>query len=689
MPFAFPESSPSKSIFSLVREGLILQRSGEELSLEKWTDRFTIQTMQLLSGDSVSELASRFNLQVGSVSTSRKVIEFQTESERLDTVMEAFRQLEEVAFASHVYQMQWSPGTAVYLTNQLTIQFAEAVDGEEIRSIASEFGLRVLKLIPGVAKAFVFEVTNQATANPIKLANRLMLLPEVVMAEPNIMVPVQTFCPSMDQALPLTGSALSAELNAASHKDLHSWQTEVWQVTQGMRSIVVAVAEQNMGWNLPAFQGLGKIVAPVNWEADPQEEQDAAEQEPAEQEPGALQPPSPPLPDASSTAPEATGTLFAELAVASKNPPGRGTPDSGGVAPNCALMPIEMGDLIDDHRIEQVFEWATEQGAAVLYCGWGARTAYFPLSLRQRTAIMRTATQGRGGLGCVVIFAVGDESSPVDGIADERGLAENGVSLARGEGATKGLNGFAMHPDVIAVAACKGSNPGKSNWGSAISVCAEAEGTGAAGAIVAGVVALMLSVNSDLTSKEVRQILQDSADRIASEPELQTGQPYLHDGRGHSQRFGYGKVNGVRAVQMAQHRYQPAKLPNRWVYQQQSMAIEIPDYTLQGISSTIEMTDDLVGAERVQDIQVGVDIEHAFMSDIAIYLLPPQGGAVLLQGRTLGRLTMLRKTFSPANTPLLRSVLKHPAMGSWQLKLVDHARLSTGKLKSWELHLGL
>ncbi|MBK6901386.1 MAG: S8 family serine peptidase [Saprospirales bacterium] len=64
-------------------------------------------------------------------------------------------------------------------------------------------------------------------------------------------------------------------------------------------------------------------------------------------------------------------------------------------------------------------------------------------------------------------------------------------------------------------------------------------GTSGATPIVAGICALMLSVNPDLTSREVKQILKDTADKVGSPSE------YVN---GHSLRFGYGRVNADRAV---------------------------------------------------------------------------------------------------------------------------------------------
>jgi subtilisin family serine protease len=60
----------------------------------------------------------------------------------------------------------------------------------------------------------------------------------------------------------------------------------------------------------------------------------------------------------------------------------------------------------------------------------------------------------------------------------------------------------------------------------------------------AGVAALVLSANPRLTSTQVRLVLQDTADKI--------GPKSSYKASGHSNEFGYGRVNAVRAVAQAQ-----------------------------------------------------------------------------------------------------------------------------------------
>jgi subtilisin family serine protease len=69
-------------------------------------------------------------------------------------------------------------------------------------------------------------------------------------------------------------------------------------------------------------------------------------------------------------------------------------------------------------------------------------------------------------------------------------------------------------------------------------------GTSSATPLAAGIGALVLSVNPKLDREAVRDILRSTADKIGSG----------YNARGHSRRFGYGRVNAARAVEAARGR---------------------------------------------------------------------------------------------------------------------------------------
>ena len=63
--------------------------------------------------------------------------------------------------------------------------------------------------------------------------------------------------------------------------------------------------------------------------------------------------------------------------------------------------------------------------------------------------------------------------------------------------------------------------------------------------------------------------------------------------------------------------------------------------------------------------------------------------SVLLQGRTLGRQTQLRKTYTFETTPALSRLMNQGIHGRWQLRIMDHTETHQGQLLQWLLRLGV
>lgn len=700
-----PESAPddSHSTGSVPERsvGVLLQRGGEELALEKVSDRFTVRPTSAAAGEA---LAQALPAQYEQTIPHAHLEEFKVAPKQRDQVMQAARESESSAFVSHVYQLRNNPETLVYLTDQLTIQFTEETEEDAIASVAAEFGLQTVKPVVGIPNTFVFQLTPSATENPVKIANRLMGRPEILIAEPEIVIPKEAHYRPKDPYYPKQwylnhggGSMLAAN----SHINVE----KAWDITRGNRSIVVAVADDAIDLNHPDFQGTGKIVAPKDFK-----DNDFL-----------------PLPDISE---ESHGTACAGIAVAEENGIG-----IAGVAPGCALMPIRTTGFLDDETIEQLFDYCIANDASVISCSWGPAAVYFPLSLRQRAALTRAATKGRRGKGCVIVFAAGNANRPVSGTVYERSWPDDLL-----KGATNWLGGFTIHPDVITVSACTSlsKKAAYSNWGTNVSVCAPSNnappgmwfertgyistapevmvslpglgmfsadlvgalgyesgdyvstfgGTSSACPVVAGVAALVISANPELTAQEVKRILQETADKIVDrDADPQLGMRLgTYDTNGHSQWFGYGKVNAFNAVQAAQQKTpQTPQSGIRRISERNDNRVTIPDDNPQGVTSTIQVNE----AAAVREIQVTVDIQHDFLGDIEVSLKAPNNQVVLLQNRTLGSLTQLQKTYSVETTPALKPFLNKSAVGVWQLQVIDYAPMDTGMLKSWELTVGL
>lgn len=554
------------------KHGNFLWQGGKKINLKKLPDKFTIR---LAAGTNPKDMESKYGIAHSRRLAPYNLNEFSAVENELDQAMDNVRKGNETIFAGHVYSFENDPKSRIYLTDQITVKFKPETSDIEIGNLASSYGLEIVKEVEGSPKTYVFKVTQQAKENPIKISNKLMESKIVELSEPNIVMESQSYYIPSDTKfkyqwhLHHKGGPLLAI-------DSHIFAAEAWDITQGDRNVVVAIVDDSVDITHRDFRGEGKIVAPVDFKGRDFE----------------------PLPENED---DNHGTATAGVAVAEEN--GIGVV---GVAPRCALMPVRTSGLIDDEAIEEIFEWVENNGADVVSCSWGAATNYFPLSLRKSLAIHKASTNSRGGKGVVIIFAAGNSNRPVNEVVNETGWPEDIYS-----GPTEWLAGFAAHEDVIAVAACTSlaKKSAYSNWGKEISVCAPSNnghpsvgypgigkiptfpritkalpgrgivttdrvgrsgykrgdytstfgGTSSACPTVAGVAALVLSVNPNLSAKEVKKILEETADKIVDEdpdPQLNLSKG-TYDSDGHSEWFGYGKVNAYKAVKKALEKLSP------------------------------------------------------------------------------------------------------------------------------------
>lgn len=546
--------------------GSYVWRGGDKVRLEKAEDRFTVipsgprQLHELRNAPGIREVQPVTN----------QVFKVKTSATERDAAMEAVRSPAFAAVAHHTYHPKDSEDTTFYLTDRIIASFDPTAGDARIEALLEKYGLKVLKEYEELENTYLLQVTSSSGENPIKVANRLAEEEDVISAEPNM---VNRFRPafvpgdgyfrrqwhlSAKDGLQLVAGA-SVEAPAA------------WDVTRGERNVVVAVVDDGFDLGHQDFQGQGKVVFPrdyVDGDANPFPETAAGDYH---------------------------GTPCAGVAVAESNERG-----VVGVAHGCAFMPVRFPLAADDDLLIDIFE-EVGQNADVISCSWGPPPVFAPLSLPVAATLRRlAATGGLRGKGSVICFAAANFNAPIKD-ARNRGF----VWLDYGSGMlrrTTGpiLNGFAAHPDVIAVAASTSLNKHSaySNWGEEVSVCAPSNnfhpldqrqfvpgrgiwttdneafgsdftarsrytgqfgGTSSATPLVAGVAALVISANPDLTAAQVKDILQTSADKIVDpDPDVVLGTNRgRYDARGRCGWFGFGKVNAARAVAEARGRRNP------------------------------------------------------------------------------------------------------------------------------------
>jgi subtilisin family serine protease len=585
-----------------------LWRGGLRIFVERLKDRFTFippnaGVLDRVRGIPGIDRIKRLNQQVFQVRT--------TATER-DNAMNLLRTAMFNSAVHYAYQPQGAEGTVYYLTDKVMVKFHPECECEQIEALLEQYHLKVLKAYEKLSHTYLLQVMNGPleeeqfkkvaceledsetltagnrlagvnhrdffnkleNANPVVVSNCLAEEALVMLAEPNL---VNRFYPAFlpEDSYFKRQWHLSAEIGPQLDRAASVNAPEAWDITLGERQVVVAVIDDGFDLEHPDLIGPDKIVHPKDYV-----DGDAH-----------------PFPSVKHG--DYHGTPCAGVAVAEINNQG-----TVGVAPGCALMPVRFPLNADDDLLVEIFR-ETGAKADVISCSWGPPPVYAPLPTVLAETFTELATRGGPrGNGTVIVFAAANFNAPLNSPGFPNGFTWLDYGMGKKRKTTGPiLNGFATHPDVIAVAASSSLNKhaAYSNWGVEVSVAAPSDnfhpleprqfvpgrgiwtidneryglgftpqsdytgdfgGTSGATPLVAGIAALIRSVNPELTAAEVKIILQDTADKIVDpDPDvvLKTNRG-RYDEQGRCDWFGYGKVNAAKAVRAARER--KAKSPD-------------------------------------------------------------------------------------------------------------------------------
>ncbi|MBM65436.1 MAG: hypothetical protein CMH55_04285 [Myxococcales bacterium] len=261
---------------------------------------------------------------------------------------------------------------------------------------------------------------------------------------------------------------------------------------------------------------------------------------------------------------ESHGTAVAGITAAT----GNNALGTVGVCPECLVLGVRMINRSAGRRRSHAdaIRWLSDQRAAVVNNSWGPSVSrYFPFSLAEEEAFAYAAA-GRDGLGTLFLYAAGN-----DHFQDT------------------GINPYLTHPHSVAVSAStrQGDLACYSNVGPDIDVSAPSKGCfdgegglttvdvawvngytdndyyhdmgGTSGAcpVATGVAALIVAANPALNHRQVKLVL--SASTQANTPNVdgwvQRGRSaalFERDDRGWSAAFGFGRVDALAAVELAE-----------------------------------------------------------------------------------------------------------------------------------------
>jgi len=361
-----------------------------------------------------------------------------------------------------------------------------------------------------------------------------------------------------------------------------------------------------------------------------------------------------------------------------------------GVAGSAELAGLQLigGASLTDNQIAQALSWKFSEIISsnqihINSNSWGPEdnvvtNVVGPDPLTQAAMETGIAT-GRNGKGIIYVWAGGNGRQYNDNI-NRDGFANSPYVIA--VGATDYTGEFAYYSEsgaALMVNAPGGETlfDGIYTTGANSTYTNNFTGTSAAAPGVAGVVALMLDANPNLTYRDVMHILIQTA---AKNDPLDPTWIINGAGKNFSHDYGFGRANAGGAVLAAQ----------TWINKPPAVQLEevsttplvaIPDANPIGVSIPLSVT--TTGTLFTEHVELEVNIQHSNRGDLTINLTSPSG--------TTSKLLLPRSgdtTDNLINWPL-RSVAhwgENPN-GTWTVQVIDSAGSNTGTVNGLILRI--
>ncbi|MES9810261.1 S8 family peptidase [Streptomyces cinereoruber] len=186
-------------------------------------------------------------------------------------------------------------------------------------------------------------------------------------------------------------------------------------------------------------------------------------------------------------------------------------------------------------------------------------------------------------------------------------------------------------------------------------------GTSMASPHVAGVAALIASVNPSFTPAQIRDQLGVQATDRACPSDTRCKGTATKNGF-----FGEGAVDALKAV--------GGSTPPPGKYFENLTDVTVPDNTT--VESPITISG--VTGNAPATLKVGVDVKHTYIGDLKVDLVAPDGSVYTLHNRTGSGTDNIVQTYTV-------NASSEVANGVWKLRVNDNASQDTGKIDAWNL----
>jgi len=690
-------------------------RNGEKIELGKKSDEFVVRALP-------DELDARGVS--GAVRVSSRSSRVGAAPADLEAAMARSR---EIAPTHHAYTVADS-GADFLITDRVFVNFKQPASAADIAELAGRYALRHLTAYSPTDHLFV--LTDATGMNPVKLVVKLVEDEPLVQSAEN---DLNYLAAKAVFALPTDVQyARQWHLHAVSDVGVdgraHARCDEAWQLLEsfGSPDVVIGITDDGCRLDHGDFDSPGKFAGWGYFEGTRLVRNHDIDASPARMyQQGANH--------GTSCAGVIAGEVDAALTV--------------GAAPACRLLPIKWESqgpslLLNDSKLMTALEFMADR-VDIVSNSWGiVPTNLFATPVVNRVRQLAEGG-GRRGRGILFLWAMGNENCPIQHSAavdvpftNGWGRLPNGtVGWVGVETARQFRNNLAGLPGVLHIAALSSTAQRShySNYGTGVALCAptsnshaywrvtlpglgvttttgagalvtdEFGGTSSATPLVAGVAALALSANANLSAIQLASMLRRTASRHLSlegwprttpapfDPDtswdispiapfdLGEFQDIGHPDGTWSPWFGHGRVDALAAVGAALG--DVVAPPQPGARHESRPGLAIPDNNGAGVRDAIQVAQ----AGMVATLKVGVEIRHTFRGDLVVTLIAPSGRAVRLHDRAGGNAADLQGTFDATTTPALTALRNEPIAGAWTLQVQDLAPVDVGRLERWGL----
>jgi subtilisin family serine protease len=436
-----------------------------------------------------------------------------------------------------------STGLLHVVYREVVIRFRHGTSEKKRRDILKSDGFHVRRTNPFIPdQVVVYDPQRKHTGEDlVEVANRWSEMDEVVFASPNFVSQFRRHEPP---------SILQAEWHlrnqgvGGAKRDEDVNVLAAWKKTTGNRKIVVAILDDGVDVGHPNLKPNIRKNPDTNAKDQVGRDFFLPDDDPDHFNP---RPKKFQFPFDQMQGNDIHGTCCAGIVAAAGVSGG-----AVGIAPGCRILPVKVfhaDDLAQGERVADAIRYAAIH-ADILSCSWSSG-----INPDIEQAIEDAGQLGRKGRGAAVFCAAGNNfhsqvgfpardpnaiaigaSTDQAALADYSNVGPEIALVAPSSGGTQDI--FTTDVSIPN----RGFNTGKKEQGGEDGLHTNRfGGTSAATPLAAGAAALVLSVHPSLSRADLLEVLKKTVDKIGSG----------YDAQGHSNEFGFGRINVGKAVEEA------------------------------------------------------------------------------------------------------------------------------------------